>query len=442
MPGNRAEFTKAMRRTHTIYMPDMLPYHGQLFRAAFRFAGYRLKIVPYAAAYPKEAYSTVSQDYCSPGIHIIGNALALVKELDRKHGRGCPAGNDGGRALRIAFLEPQSGGICKAGNLYYALINSLRRAGYPEIPVISLNPHAKEQHSGFRLGPRLLAAGFVSVLYSDLLMQLTLQLRPGEREKGSTDRLYRKWIRILSGRISRGKNLFFRKKIYRQIIEDYRKIQQKNEPAGDAEARVRVGITGEIYSKCAPSGNRDLEKVLREQNVEYRIGGFLNYLIYVVYTERKVRRNGGTIRLRYALFCHALQKYMEHAQQELCDEMRRAGFLCDSEFSRMERYAASVLSTDYNIGDGWLTAAEACDYIESGYRNVLLCHPFTCLVSHVGSRGIIKNLKKRYPEARITSIEYDIHGSKAMLDSRVMMALSPLSPGSWGKKSRREKEDQ
>ena len=50
MPGNRAEFTKAMRRTHTIYMPDMLPYHGQLFRAAFRFAGYRLKIVPYAAA--------------------------------------------------------------------------------------------------------------------------------------------------------------------------------------------------------------------------------------------------------------------------------------------------------------------------------------------------------------------------------------------------------
>ena len=222
MPGKRAEFSKAMRRTHTIYMPNMLPYHGQLFRAAFRFAGYRLKIVPEARQYPKETYSTVSQDYCSPGIHIIGNALALVKELERR--QPCSRGS-GGSGLRIAFLEPQSGGICKAGNLYYALINSLRRAGYPEIPVISLNPHAKEQHSGFRLGPRLLAAGFVSVLYSDLLMQLTLQLRPGEREKGSTDRLYRKWICILSGRISRGKNLFFRKKIYRQIIEDYRKIQ-------------------------------------------------------------------------------------------------------------------------------------------------------------------------------------------------------------------------
>ena len=108
----------------------------------------------------------------------------------------------------------------------------------------------------------------------------------------------------------------------------------------------------------------------------------------------------------------------------------------------MERYAAEILSTDYNIGDGWLTAAEAADYIRNGYRNVLLCHPFTCLVSHVGSRGVIKNLKKRYPEARITSIEYDIHGSKAMLDSRVMMALSPLAPAAGtGKKKRQGKDD-
>ena len=439
MPGKRAEFTKAMRRTHTIYMPNMLPYHGQLFRAAFRFAGYRLKIVPEAGQYPKETYSTVSQDYCSPGIHIIGNALALVKELERK--QPCSRGS-GGSGLRIAFLEPQSGGICKAGNLYHALISSLRRAGYPEIPVISLNPHAKELHSGFRIGPRLLTAAFMSVLYSDLLMQLTLQTRPCEKMPGSADRMRRKWLRFLSGKISRGQCLFFRKKIFRRIIDDYRTIPLERRAEGRTEDQVKVGISGEIYSKCAPSGNRDLEKVLQEQGLEYRIGGFLNYLIYIVYTERKIRQNGGTIRRRYALFCLALQKYMEHAQRELCGEMRKAGYVCDSEFSLMERYAAEILSTDYNIGDGWLTAAEAADYIRNGYRNVLLCHPFTCLVSHVGSRGVIKNLKKRYPEARITSIEYDIHGSKAMLDSRVMMALSPLAPAAGtGKKKRQGKDD-
>ncbi|MBQ7535575.1 MAG: hypothetical protein IJT43_08155 [Stomatobaculum sp.] len=420
MTKQRNVFTKAMRRTHTIYMPDMLPYHGQLFCAAFRHAGYRLKIVPEASSYPKETYSTVSQDYCSPGIHIIGNALALVKELERKRG------SHGGAGLRIAFLEPQSGGICKAGNLYHALINSLRRSGYSDIPVISLNPHAKELQSGFRLGPRLLTAGFVSVLYSDLLMQLTLQTRPYEKEKGSTDRLHRKWLRFLSGKIARGHCLFFRRAIYRRILKSYREIPLRDSDAEQMKSRVKVGISGEIFSKCAPSGNRHLEEVLQEQGLEYRLGGFLNYLIYVVYTESRIRQLGGTIPRRYVFFCNVLQKYMEACQRELCREMRRAGYNCDSEFSRMEKYAGTILDTGYNIGDGWLTAAEACDYIESGYRNVLLCHPFTCLVSHVGSRGIIKNLKKRYPKARVTSVEYDIHGSKAMLDSRILMALSAL----------------
>ena len=105
-----AEFTPEMRKTHTIYLPNMLPYHGSMLCAAFRSAGYRLAVVPDAEEYPRETFTTVSQDYCSPGIHIIGNILALVQdpETDPDH---------------IAFLEPQSGGICKAGNLYHAIIN-------------------------------------------------------------------------------------------------------------------------------------------------------------------------------------------------------------------------------------------------------------------------------------------------------------------------------
>ena len=42
----QAEFVKSMRKTHTIYMPQMLYYHNDLLRAAFCFGGYQLKIVP------------------------------------------------------------------------------------------------------------------------------------------------------------------------------------------------------------------------------------------------------------------------------------------------------------------------------------------------------------------------------------------------------------
>ncbi len=38
-------FTKSMRKTHTIYMPDMLHYHNEFLSAAFSLGGYRLDVV-------------------------------------------------------------------------------------------------------------------------------------------------------------------------------------------------------------------------------------------------------------------------------------------------------------------------------------------------------------------------------------------------------------
>ena len=416
MRAKEAEFTPEMRKTHTIYLPNMLPYHGSMLCAAFRSAGYRLAVVPDAEEYPREAFTTVSQDYCSPGIHIIGNILALVRspETDPDH---------------IACPEPQSGGICKAGNLYHAIINSLRRSGYPQIPVISLNPHSLERHRGFRLTLPLLRSAVSAIIFSDLLMLLTLQTRPYETVPGSTDRLHRRWERRLCHALEQGRLTPPPVSLVRRILASYRSLPVRR----TSPPKRRVAVTGEIYSKFSPSGNQHLEQFLREQNTEYRLGSFLNYLIYCVYTERKVRavgRPAGHLRRHAAVF-HLRQTawrftewYLCRLQRRIAREVRSAGFVCDACFPEMECYVQGIISTDYNIGDGWLVAAEAADGIRKGYDRVLLCHPFTCLVSHVGSRGVIRKLKAAYPEARITSIEYDYYGSKAMRDSRILMGIS------------------
>ncbi len=443
MRAKGAEFTPEMRKTHTIYLPNMLPYHGSMLCAAFRSAGFRLAIVPDALEYPPETFTTVSQDYCSPGIHIIGNILALVRSPETDPDR-------------IAFLEPQSGGICKAGNLYHAIINSLRRSGYPQIPVISLNPHSLERHSGFRLTLPLLRSAVSAVVFSDLLMLLTLQTRPYETVPGSTDRLHRQWERRLCHELERGRLVPPPVSLVRRILRSYRALPARR----SGPPKRRVTITGEIYSKFAPSGNQGLESFLREQKVEYRFGSFLNYLIYCVYTDRKVReiglapsRSRGMIRAArtsraagvplaagvlstakafraacaFRLRQHAwrfTEQYLCRLQRRISGEVTAAGFVCDALFPELEQYARGIISPDYNIGDGWLVAAEAADGIRKGYDRVLMCHPFTCLVSHVGSRGVIRKLKTVYPQARITSIEYDYYGSKAMRDSRILMGIS------------------
>lgn len=136
------EFTRSMKKSHTIYMPEMLHYHNELLCAAFAFGGYKLAVVPEQEHICYETQSLVNKDYCTCAIGIIGNLLTFVKsdDCDREH---------------IAFLEPQAGGACRAGNYYNLIIECLHKLGYGQIPVLSLNAHGLEQHSGFRINGRM-----------------------------------------------------------------------------------------------------------------------------------------------------------------------------------------------------------------------------------------------------------------------------------------------
>lgn len=177
MPDLRtAEFTKEMRDTHTIYMPQMLHYHNELICAAFKYGGYNLKVIPEQAVFPPSAQSLINKDYCTCAFEIVGNILAFIE-------------NNPDAADSIAILEPQTGGSCRAGNYYNLIIECLKKTGNSDIPVLSLNAHKAEAHSGFRINARMLFAAVAAVCYGDLLMTLTEQILPYEvvpgRPKGS-----------------------------------------------------------------------------------------------------------------------------------------------------------------------------------------------------------------------------------------------------------------
>ena len=161
----RAEFTKAMKDTHTILLPDMLHYHNALLQAAFAACGYRLEILPEEKNLPEYSLPYISGDYCLPAVLILGQMLAALRS-----GRFQPD--------QIAFMEPQTGGACRAGNYYNSIIKSLKEAGYGHIPVISLNAFGKDKHAGFTITPKLLFRAIAAVCYGDLLMTLYQQVRP------------------------------------------------------------------------------------------------------------------------------------------------------------------------------------------------------------------------------------------------------------------------
>ena len=407
MQKNHAAFTKEMRQTHTIYMPQMLYYHNALLKAAFSFAGYHLDVVPEYKNLTNAVYQTVHPDYCTCAIGIVGNLLTMLEDPSHKD-------------EKIAFLEPQVGGACRAGNYYNLIINCLKETGHDEIPVISLNWKGLEKHSGFKISLKLILACVAAVCCSDILMSLLLQIRPYEATAGETEALYEKWISGLSDMISHGRLLFFRKHIYQKIVRDFSKIQINRDLIG---TKKKVGIVGEIYIKFSPIGNCHLEELLQKNDCEYRLGGFVNYCIFVLHSEMiSAAMNGGSFFLRrgYAV----LYRILLRIQKQMNDVMQKGGFIHDGSFEELKRESVKIISEEYVIGDGWLTTAEIIDHINNGYDRVLTVHPFGCLVSHVGSRGVLKKVKKAYPGAKVHSIEYDREQSEAMRESRILLVIN------------------
>ncbi len=400
-----ALFTRRMKKTHTIFLPQMLEYHSPFLKAAFEGSGYRFAIMRESGCLKEQALRYISSDYCYPTVLIIGQMLQTLRS-------GCCPQD------RIAFMEPQAGGACRAGNIYELMIRTLEKCGQQQVPVISLNFTGGERQPGFRVTPLLLLSAVAAVCFGDLLMCLYQQTKPYECEPGAADRAFCGLRLELEADIRAHRCICGRKRreAYRHILETFRSIPIR------MEKKKKVAVAGEIYIKFSSLGNHGLERFLGGQGCQCMMGGFINYAIYVMDGARRdYTANGGMLLLPVY---NAVLDYMKGVQRELLDEMAEfQQFTEDTPFDALKKKAEGIIGHDCITGDGWLVAAEAADAIERGCRHVLIVHPFGCLVSHVCERGMLGNLRRRYPDVNVQTIEYDYDSSDTLRQSRILLAL-------------------
>ena len=173
------------------------------------------------------------------------------------------------------MIITQTGGGCRASNYIY-LCAALKQNDLEHIPVISFNLNGMERNPGFRLTLGLLVEFIYAVLYGDILMLLSNQVRPYEINMGDADRLTEKWVSKLSKELN-GIS-FLNKKRFKQNMEniaaEYAAIPVKKVD------KIKVGIVGEIYMKYSPLGNNYLEAFLQQEDVEVEIPGLMDFIIY------------------------------------------------------------------------------------------------------------------------------------------------------------------
>ena len=405
-------FTKAMKETHTILLPNMLPMHERLMARVFGLYGYKTELLTNSGKSVVNAgQKYVHNDTCYPALLIVGqfiDALSSGKyDLDR-----------------TAVLITQTGGGCRASNYIFLLRKALEKAGFGQVPVVSFNISGLEKDSGFRITPAILHRLAYAVLYGDLLMLLRNQVRPYENNKGDADRLCDEWVDRLTESLGVKRVRYSEvKKNYSLIVKNFAEIPRSR------ERKTRVGIVGEIFVKYSPLGNNDLENFLISEGAEPVVPGLFDFCMYCVYNGIIDTRLYGISRLK-GLLSRPVMSFLLKKQSDLIDAIKAQGdFDPPTSFAHTCTLGEEFVGRGTKMGEGWLLTAEMLELGEQGVKNIVCAQPFGCLPNHIVGKGVMKPIKAAHPDMNIVAVDYDPGATRINQENRIKLMLANAQRG-------------
>ncbi len=404
----RVEFTKEMKKTHTILLPTMLPIHFNLMANILRQHGYKAELLTNdGRSVIDEGLRNVHNDTCYPALLVIGQMIDALEsgKYDLDH---------------VALMITQTGGGCRASNYIHLLRKALKKSGYGHIPVISLSIGGLEKNSGFKLTPPLILQFMYAIYLGDLLTLISNQCIPYEVNKGDSQKLIEHWSSRLMDEF-KGKAIVRYKRmkqLYKAILDDFAQISLRD------EKKVRVGIVGEIYVKYSPLGNNNLEAFLLSEGAEVVVPGLLDFCLYCVYNGM-VDKNlyGGSFwKERISRFAY---NFLIKKEKDVIDLINEQGvFNPQTWFPDVVKMSEGTINHGVKMGEGWLLTSEIVELIHEGVSNVVCTQPFGCLPNHIAGKGMIRTIKEQNPNANIVAVDYDPGASAVNQQNRIKLMLA------------------
>lgn len=411
-------FTKDMKKTHTILLPQMSPAHFGLLESVFRSGGYKADLLEHVSLSDIEfGLKYVNNDACYPSILVVGQLVNAIAD-----GRYDPD--------HVALGITQTGGMCRATNYYSLIRKALADAGYPQVPVIALSTQGFVSNPGFSITPALAHRAVKAICLGDLLMKVLYRIRPYEQVPGSADQLYERWETICRETIEHHGFSVTAKKYYHQPYLTFGRLCKSlvrsfdQLPLRQIPRKPRVGVVGEILVKYHPDANNNVVKVIESQDCEAVVPGMMEFMTQSLYSYKWNQKMLGTqyppaVKETARIICEKYRKQVEDALA-LAD----GKFSQDTPIPQLMKKASQVTSLGVQAGEGWLLTAEIVDLIEHGAPNVICAQPFACLPNHVTGRGMFHEIRRQHPEANIVSIDYDPGSSEANQLNRIKLMIS------------------
>ena len=404
---NKVPFTKEMKSTYTILMPQMAPIHFELIETAVKSQGYNIELLRECTQKTVETgLKYVNNDACYPSILVTGQMIEALES---------------GRydVNKTALIMSQTGGGCRATNYIGFIRKALKDAGFPQVPVISFNVVGLEKATGFKITIPLMERLLKGVILADLLQKVLTKNRAYEVNKGETEKLFKEWLEKSKKLVYKSSTKEFKQAVY-DIVNDFEKIELDT-----SKPKPKVGIVGEVLIKYHPFGNNFIANVLENEGAEVILPDFMGFVKFMAthkITFNKLLEIGGS---KAKIFKAAI-KLIDLLEKDLKIALAssKKGYLPPCDIWHLEEKVKDVLSIGNQTGEGWFLTAEMIEYIENGIPNIVCVQPFACLPNHVVGKGVIKTIRNMFPEANISPIDYDPGASEANQTNRIKLMMT------------------
>ncbi|WMJ87902.1 acyl-CoA dehydratase activase-related protein [Anaerocolumna sp. MB42-C2] len=402
---DRVIFTEQMRKDYTLLCPQMSPIHFDILKPALKANGYNVEILDndnHSAVDVGLKY--VNNDACYPSLMVVGQIMDAL--LSGKYD-----------VNKVAVMITQTGGGCRATNYINFIRRALEKAGMSQIPVISLSVTGLEKNPGMKYTPKLLISAVQALVYGDVFMRVLYRTRPYEAEPGSANALYKKWNEVCKTSVTNGKWGEFKRNL-RNIVKEFDTL-----PLKDIK-KPRVGVVGEILVKFLPAANNYLVELLESEGAEAVVPDLIDFFMYSFYNANFKSQYLG-FKKSSATIGNLLIKIVEYCRKEARIALEKSTrFTPPVPIQKLAQYASPIVSVGNQTGEGWFLTGEMVELIHSGVENIVCTQPFACLPNHIVGKGVIKELRLRYPNSNIVAVDYDPGASEVNQLNRIKLMLA------------------
>lgn len=383
----------------TVLIPAMLDVHFPLLRYAFFSEKYFPVILDNEDSITETGLRFVHNDMCYPCILNVGQMIAALQsgQYDTQN---------------TLLLMPSAGDSCRGANYTEILRKAVKRAGFPEVRVVTLNVQDIDKENQMELTPSMVWRALFGLCYGDLLLLLTQQIRPYETEAGAANACYDKWVTRLSEDFRTGKHLTFSalKRNYRRITEDFAAIPRSH------EQKPRVGLVGELYIRYCHLGNRNTVRYLEENHCESYTNGLAYYALY--YLDSHADSADFLTKAGFRVVFHTILSL----QKSMIAAVKKAGLFALPDYATLKKEANAFISAKAGVGDGWLIGMEAAGYFRHGIPKALGVQPFGCMPSHVFGRGQYASLARTL-DGQLVSVDFDSGLPLVNIQNRIRLLI-------------------